>query len=84
MCINLYQDQMQKAFLFGTAVLYSEKPIPREDVPQYWHGYELRGCPPAGQALHVNGSGGQKFRGLDPVSTAADPHTTYAAPCLPR
>lgn len=44
MYINLYQDQMQKAFLFGTAVLYSEKPIPREDVPQYWHGYELRGA----------------------------------------
>lgn len=44
MYINLYQDQMQKAFLFGTAVLYSEKPILREDVPQYWHGYELRGA----------------------------------------
>ena len=42
--INIYKDPMQKAYLFGTAVLCSEKPIPREDVPQYWHGYELRGA----------------------------------------
>ena len=43
MQINIYQDPMQKAYLFGTAVLYSEKPIPREDVPQHWSCYELRG-----------------------------------------
>ena len=41
--INIYKDPMQKAYLFGTAVLYSEKPIPREDVPQHWSSYELRG-----------------------------------------
>ncbi len=43
MQINIYKDPMQKAYLFGTAVLYSEKPIPREDVPQHWSSYELRG-----------------------------------------
>ena len=32
--VNIYQDQMQKAYLFGTAVLYSPRPIPREDIPQ--------------------------------------------------
>ena len=34
---------MQKAYLFGSAVLYSEKSVLREDVPQYWYCYELRG-----------------------------------------
>ena len=43
MQLNIYKDTMQKAYLFGTAVLYSEKPIPREDVPQHWYCYELRG-----------------------------------------
>lgn len=43
MSINIHRDPLQKAYLFGTAVLYSEKPIPREDVPQYWYCYELRG-----------------------------------------
>lgn len=41
--VNIYKDQMQKAFLFGTAVLYSDKPIPQEDVPKYWSSYDLRG-----------------------------------------
>lgn len=43
MQINIYKDQMQKAYLFGRAVLYSGKRIPKEDIPQYWSGYELRG-----------------------------------------
>ena len=43
MNVNIYRDQMQKAYLFGTAVLYSERQIPPEDVPEYWHRYELRG-----------------------------------------
>ena len=40
---NIYKDTMQKAYLSGTAVLYSEKSVPREDVPQHWYCYELRG-----------------------------------------
>ena len=43
MDVNIYKDQMQKAYLFGTAVLYSPQPIPWEDIPQDWLGYELRG-----------------------------------------
>ena len=43
MDVNIYKDQMQKAYLFGTAVLHSDKPIPQEDVPQYWFRYDLRG-----------------------------------------
>ena len=43
MYIDIYKDQMQKAYLFGTAVLYSDKPIPQEDVPQDWFSYEFRG-----------------------------------------
>ena len=43
MQINIYKEPMQKAYLFGSAVLYSEKSVLREDVPQYWYCYELRG-----------------------------------------
>ncbi len=43
MQINIYKDKMQKAYLFGTPVLYSEQPIPREDVPHGWYCYDLRG-----------------------------------------
>ena len=43
MYTDIYKDQLQKAYLFGTAVLYSDKPIPREDVPQDWFSYEFRG-----------------------------------------
>lgn len=43
MSINIYKDPLQKAYLFGAAVLYSEKSVPREDVPQHWYRYELKG-----------------------------------------
>ncbi len=43
MQINIYKDQMQKAYLFGSSVLYSGQPIPREDVPKGWFCYDLRG-----------------------------------------
>ena len=43
MQINIYKDRMQKAYLFGTPVLYSAQPIPQEDIPQHWSYYELRG-----------------------------------------
>lgn len=40
---NIYKDRMQKAYLFGAPVLYSNQTIPREDVPQGWYCYDLRG-----------------------------------------
>lgn len=43
MQINIYRDKMLGAHLFGTSVLYSVQPIPREDVPQGWYCYDLRG-----------------------------------------
>ena len=43
MQINIYKDKMPGACLFGASVLYSAKPIPREDVPQGWYCYDLRG-----------------------------------------
>lgn len=43
MQINIYKDRIQKAHLFGASVLYSDRPIPREDVPQGWYCYDLRG-----------------------------------------
>lgn len=43
MRINIYSDLMQKARLFGAPVLYSDRPIPREDVPRGWYCYDLRG-----------------------------------------
>ena len=43
MQVNIYKDKMPGARLFGTSVLYSAKPIPREDVPQGWYCYDLRG-----------------------------------------
>ena len=43
MIINIYKDPMQKADLFGSPVLYSPQPIPREDVPQGWYCCDLCG-----------------------------------------
>ena len=43
MQISIYKDKMPGARLFGASVLYSAKPIPREDVPQGWYCYDLRG-----------------------------------------
>ena len=43
MQINIYKDKMLGARLFGASVLYSAAPIPREDVPQGWYCYDLRG-----------------------------------------
>ncbi len=47
MKINIYRDKLLGARLFGASVLYSACPIPREDVPQHWHCYDLQGT-----ALH--------------------------------
>ena len=43
MRINIYEDKMSWAYLFSEAVLYSREPIPREDVPEGWYCYDLRG-----------------------------------------
>ena len=43
MQFNIYKDRMQKAYLFGAPVLYSEQRIPREDVPRGWYCYDLCG-----------------------------------------
>lgn len=43
MRLNIYQDRLLVARLFGTPVLYSDQPIPQEDVPQGWYCYDLRG-----------------------------------------
>ncbi len=43
MNINIYKDTLQIARLFGAPVLYSAQPIPREDVPERWYCYDLRG-----------------------------------------
>ena len=41
--INIYKDRMQKAYVFGASVLYSERRILREDAPQGWCCYDLCG-----------------------------------------
>ena len=43
MRLNIYKDKLLGARLFGVPVLYSAQPIPREDVPQGWYCYDLRG-----------------------------------------
>ena len=40
---DIYKDEFQAARLFGTPVLYTTRPVPREDVPQGWYCYDLRG-----------------------------------------
>ena len=43
MRINIYEDKMRFARLFGADVLYTPYYISREDVPQGWYCYDLRG-----------------------------------------
>ena len=43
MSINLYRDTLQNVWLFGQSVLYTEQSIPREEVPEGWHCYDLKG-----------------------------------------
>ena len=40
---NIYEDQFQSAELFGKPVLYTEKQVQREAVPEGWHCYDLSG-----------------------------------------
>ena len=43
MSIDIYEDQLQNVWLFGRSVLYTTEPIPREEVPEGWYCYDLRG-----------------------------------------
>lgn len=43
MSIDIYHDPLQNVWLFGQTVLYTEQPIPREEVPEGWHCYDLKG-----------------------------------------
>lgn len=43
MSVNLYKDALQNVWLFGQSVLYTEQPIPREEVPEGWYCYDLCG-----------------------------------------
>ena len=36
---NIYEDQFQSAELFGKPVLYTQKQVQREAVPEEWHCY---------------------------------------------
>lgn len=40
---NIYKGQFQSAELFGKPVLYTEKQIQREDIPEGWYCYDLTG-----------------------------------------
>lgn len=40
---NIYEDQFQSAELFGKPVLYTQKQVQREAVPEGWHCYDLSG-----------------------------------------
>lgn len=43
MSINIKTDPLRSAILFGRPVLFTPQRIPREDVPEGWYYYELRG-----------------------------------------
>ncbi len=43
MHINIYKDKMLEAELLGRPVLYTGYTVPREEVPENWHCYDLCG-----------------------------------------
>lgn len=43
MSINIKTDPLQSAILFDRPVLFTSQRIPREEVPEGWYYYELRG-----------------------------------------
>lgn len=43
MSVNIYKDELQNVWLFGQSVLYTTQPVPREEVPEGWYCYDLRG-----------------------------------------
>jgi len=44
MSINIYKEELQNVWLFGQSVLYTTQPVPREEVPEGWYRYDLRGA----------------------------------------
>ena len=71
MQINIYRDKLLGARLFGTPVLFSAQPIPREDVPQGWYCYDLRGTARHPDEPHAL------------VDMAEENHTGSILSCLP-
>ena len=69
--INIYRDKLLGARLFGTPVLFSAQPIPREDVPQGWYCYDLRGTARHPDEPHAL------------VDMAEENHTGSILSCLP-
>lgn len=43
MAVNPYKDEMLSAQLFGKEVLYTAKPVFRDEVPEGWYCYDLCG-----------------------------------------
>ena len=43
MSVDIYKDKLQNVWLFGRSVLYTTEPISREEVPEGWYCYDLRG-----------------------------------------
>ena len=43
MSINIKTDPLRSAILFDRPVLFTSQRIPREEVPEGWYYYELRG-----------------------------------------
>ena len=43
MTVDMFRDEMWHAQLFGKPVLATDKPIPRETVPDGWYCYDMRG-----------------------------------------
>ena len=53
MAANLYNDEMISAQLFGKEVLYTAKPVFRDEVPEGWYCYDLQGSAGSPDKPHV-------------------------------
>lgn len=70
MNINIREDQMQHAELFGKPVLYTNGHIPRDSVPDGWYCYDMRGLDKApGEPATLEDQVGVNYAGtvLSPV-----------------
>lgn len=64
MNVSIYEDELQNVWLFGQSVLYSTQPIPREEVPDGWYCYDLRGTVEnPSRPYELVGQAGQNFAG---------------------
>ena len=65
MRVNIYEDELQNVGLFGQSVLYTEQPIPREEVPEGWYCYDLKGTSARPSRPHeMIDRAGQNFAGI--------------------